>query len=85
MPSIELPDEQYERLVQAAAARGLSPVGWIIATILDSDAERREGGGAGFLSDDDRAYLTERLKQERREPAPEAPNVETGMKTRSAP
>lgn len=75
MRSIELPDEQYARLVQAAVARGLSPVGWIIATLLDSDMERRESGGAGFLSDDDRAYLTERLKEERQEPAPEAPKV----------
>jgi hypothetical protein len=75
VPSIELPDEQYARLVQAAAARGLSPVGWILATVLDSDTERRESGGAGFLPDDDRAYLTERLEQERREPAPEVPKV----------
>ena len=78
MPSIELPDEQYERLVQAAVARGLSPVGWIIATVLDSDTERRESGEAGFLSDDDRAYLTERLGQERREPAPEARKIGPG-------
>lgn len=75
MRSIELPDEQYERLVQAAVARGLSPVGWIIATVLNSDTERRESGGAGFLSDEDRAYLTERLEQERRVPAPEPPKV----------
>lgn len=70
MARIELSDEQYARRVEAAAAIGLTPVGWIIAAVLDSDTARRESEGAGFLSDCDRTYLAEQRQQERREPAP---------------
>ena len=70
MPQIELTDEQYARLEEAATAKGLTPVGWIIATVLDSDAERRDAEGEGFLSDSDRIYLVELLEQERLDPRP---------------
>ncbi|HEU0302119.1 MAG TPA: hypothetical protein VFR37_21870 [Longimicrobium sp.] len=69
MARIELSDDQYARLLAVAGSKGLTPIGWIIATLLRSDDERRESDGAGFLSESDRADLAARVEQERVEPS----------------
>lgn len=64
MAQIELSDEQYARLRAAAVAKGLTPIGWIIAALLEDDARHREQG-TSVLSDERRAGLIERLGLER--------------------